>query len=157
MKTVCITHNIRSVHNIGSIFRTADSSGVQTLYLTGYSPTPHDRFGNIRSDIKKVALGAEEKVSWSYEKDPLPLVRRLKREGFLICAVEQHPSSLPYTSLKKFQDRDIVLIVGNEVDGIENSLLKESDVIFEIPMSGSKESLNVSVVAGIMFFKRRDA
>jgi len=157
MKTVCIAHNIRSVHNIGSIFRTADSSGVQTLYLTGYSPTPHDRFGNIRSDIKKVALGAEEKVSWNYEKDPLPLVRRLKREGFLICAIEQHPSSLPYTKLKEFSNKDIAFILGNEVDGIEDSIIKEVDMVFEIPMSGDKESLNVSVVAGIIFFRRRDA
>ncbi len=146
-----ILYNIRSAHNVGSIFRTADGAGVEKLYLVGTTPTPIDRFGRVRKDVAKVALGAEVSVPWEYYKTVSPLMQKLQKEGVCIVAVEQDTSSMSY---KKFVPHgSVAYIVGNEVDGIPKGVLKKCDHVIEIPMHGKKESLNVSVATGIILFQ----
>ena len=145
-----ILHNIRSVHNVGSIFRTADAAGVSKILLSGYTPAPLDRFGRARKDFAKVSLGAEASVKWEVAQGIGAALAQLKKDGRHILALEQSPGSTPLFDYKPV--RDIVLIVGNEVEGIEPSLLKLADIILEIPMRGQKESLNVSVATGIALF-----
>lgn len=145
-----ILHNIRSIHNVGSIFRTADAAGVTRIYLTGYTPAPIDRFGRTRRDFAKVSLGAEQSVPWEKRKNIIALLQRLKREGVGIVAVEQDADAVSYTKVKV--RGPAVLIFGSEVKGISKVVLKQCDVIMEIPMRGKKESLNVSVAAGIVLF-----
>lgn len=153
MTTVIILHNIRSTHNVGSIFRTADGAGVSHIYLTGYTPAPVDRFGRVRSDIAKTALGAEESVPWTHEPDFRTCMQKLRDEKYTIVSVEQDARSVSYTQLQHTEN--YALIFGNEVDGIPADVLDASDVIAEIPLHGSKESLNVSVVAGVVLFGLR--
>ena len=150
-KIVLILNNIRSVENVGSIFRTADAGGVSKIYLTGYTPAPLDRFGRKRRDIAKVALGAEETILWKQEADVLSVIQTLKKEGFFIVAVEQDKRAISYTKIS--QQEKIAFVFGNEVEGISSRVLDECDTIAEIPMSGKKESLNVAVAAGIMLFQ----
>lgn len=147
---VLILDNIRSVHNVGSIFRTAETAGVSKIYCLGTTPTPLDRFSQKRKDFAKVALGAEDLVSWEYLEAGETLVRKLKKDGFQIVALEQDEESVDYRKIK-FGDK-AALVVGNEVGGVSQSLLKLVDEIAEIPMKGKKESLNVSVATGIMLF-----
>ena len=147
---VIILDNIRSVHNVGSIFRTAETAGVSKIYCIGTTPTPLDRFGNKRSDFAKVALGAEDLIAWEYAESGLSLVKKLKKEGYKIIALEQDKRSVNFKQVK-FGNKS-ALIVGNEVGGVSKSLLKLADQIAEIPMKGKKESLNVAVATGIMVF-----
>jgi 23S rRNA (guanosine2251-2'-O)-methyltransferase len=145
-----ILHNIRSTHNVGSMFRTADAAGVSKIYLIGYTPTPMDRFNRARKDIAKVALGAEMSLPWEYVADISVLMEKLKEEKYEIIALEQDSSSIDY---RKYKTKNkTALIVGNEVGGISKSILKKCDAIIEIPMKGKKESLNVSVATGIALF-----
>lgn len=165
-----ILHNIRSAHNVGSMFRTADGAGVAKIYLTGYTPMPHtdhgsktrshppfaQRFGRAQRDIEKTALGAETFVPWEYHKRAGPLIANLKNAGVQIVALEQTKKNFPYTSFKP--NLPMCLIVGNEITGIPKSILKLCDKIIEIPMFGKKESLNVAVAFGIAIYhliKRR--
>ncbi|MDO8575447.1 MAG: TrmH family RNA methyltransferase [bacterium] len=151
MKYVLL-HDIRSVHNVGSIFRTADGAGISKIYLSGCSPTPLDRFGQPRKDFIKVSLGAEKSVAWEYIDDPIKLIKDLKKE-VKIVAVEQDEKSLSYLELKdKIKNSSTLYIFGNEVGGVPKDILKYADYIAEIPMKGDKESLNVSVTAGIILF-----
>lgn len=153
-KAVVILHNIRSVHNVGSVFRTSDAMGVSKIYLTGYTPTPLDRFGRERKDVAKSALGAQKSVEWEYVKSASAVVEKLKKEKFEIVAVEQSSQSIDY---KKFiTKQNVAFLFGNEVRGVSKSLLKKCDKIIEIPMRGKKESLNVSVSAGIVLFRVLD-
>jgi tRNA G18 (ribose-2'-O)-methylase SpoU len=145
-----ILDNIRSVHNAGSIFRTSETAGVNAVYCLGTTPVPVDRFGQKRKDFAKVALGAEDLVKWEYYKTGTPLIKKLKKEGFKIIALEQAENSIDYRKIKNAGK--IALIVGNEVGGVSKSLLKLVDEIAEIPMKGKKESLNVAVATGIMVF-----
>ena len=145
-----ILDNIRSVHNVGSIFRTAETAGVKTVYCLGTTPLPVDRFGQKRKDFVKVSLGAEDLVKWEYQKTGGLLVKKLKKEGFKIIALEQAENSVDYRKIKNAGK--IALIVGNEVGGVSKSLLKLSDEVAEIPMRGKKESLNVAVATGVMVF-----
>ena len=149
-----ILHNIRSVYNVGSAFRTADALGVEKIFLTGYTPTPLDRFGQPRKDLAKVALGAEKTLVWEYVKSPATLIERLKREGVQCIAVEQSPQSVDYKKAKV--QYPVAFLFGNEVSGVSKSLLSRMDVIAEIPMSGKKESLNVSVSLGVALFRMLD-
>ena len=146
--------NIRSVHNIGSIFRTAETAGVSKIYCLGTTPTPLDRFGRKRKDLTKVALGAEELVEWEHVDDSFAsigrLIRRLKSEGFQVIAIEQAPNSVDYREVKPHEKS--LFILGNEIGGVSQMILKMADVIAEIPLKGKKESLNVSVVAGIVLY-----
>ncbi|GIW66567.1 MAG: rRNA methyltransferase [Candidatus Parcubacteria bacterium] len=140
-----ILHNIRSSYNVGSIFRTADAVGIDKLYLTGYTPTPAKN-----KKIEKTALGAEKYVAWKYYRNIGYLLKKLKREGFQIAALEQSEKSIPYYQFKtKFP---LALIVGNEVRGLSKKILSSADYIIEIPMFGKKESLNVAVAFGIVVY-----
>lgn len=146
-----LLHNIRSTHNVGSIFRTSDALGVSKIYLSGYTPTPLDKFKKPRKDIAKVALGAEKIIPWEYLEDPVKIVKKLKAQKFQVVGIEQNEKSIDY---KKVKVTDKVLfIVGNEVDGMDQKFLSLCDVISEIPMSGEKESLNVSVAFGVALFR----
>lgn len=145
-----VLDNIRSVHNVGSIFRTVETAGVAVIYCLGTTPVPVDRFGQKRKDFAKVALGAEDLVKWEYYKAGGLLIKKLKKEGFKIIALEQAGNSVDYRKIKNAGK--IALIVGNEVGGVSKSLLKLSDEVAEIPMRGKKESLNVAVATGIMIF-----
>jgi 23S rRNA (guanosine2251-2'-O)-methyltransferase len=146
-----ILHNIRSVYNVGSIFRTADAAGVSKIYLVGYTPSPTDRFGRSRKDFAKVSLGAEKTVPWEKFEDALKLVRALTQAGFEIVTLEQDEKSISIFDYKPRKDK-VAIIVGNEVVGVPRTLLDVSDTILEIPMRGQKESLNVSVAAGIALY-----
>ena len=142
---VAILHNIRSKHNVGSIFRTADAAGVKKIYLCGYTPEP----------LPKVALGAEKFIPFEKVKSTTALIDNLRKEGYFIAAVEQSSQSIPYFKLRSSQDlrlKKVVLVFGNEVRGLSPAILKRADKILEIPMFGKKESLNVAVAFGIVVF-----
>lgn len=153
MKTFVILHNIRSAFNVGSIFRTGDGAGVTKIYLTGYTPTPTDRFGRPHSEILKTSLGAVQTVPYEVIPDVQELILNLKKEGICIVAVEQTKRASNYKNyiLKK----DTAFIFGNEITGIEEELLNSVDEQILVPMYGAKESLNVSVCAGIILFHFR--
>lgn len=134
--------NIRSIYNVGSIFRTSDAALIKKLYLTGYTPHPP------RHEIEKVALGATKAVPWEYVSDPLDVVRELKRMNVRIACLEITDSSRNYTdvSLNEFP---ICLVLGNELTGVSSVVISESDFSLEIPQFGYKHSINVSVAYGI--------
>lgn len=145
-----ILHNIRSLYNVGSIFRTADAAGVSKIYLTGYTPAPTDVFGKYRKEISKTALGAEKLVSWKAIRYIVSLVKQLKKEKVQLVALEQVENAIDY---RKFKSRfPMALVLGNEVRGLSKALLKKCGKIIYIPIYGKKESLNVSVAAGIALF-----
>ena len=145
-----LLHNIRSMHNVGSVFRTSDGAGVAKIYLTGYTPCPP------RKEIHKTALGAEEYVPWEYHPDPLELAKKLKKQGIQIVALEKNRQS---KSIQQFEsESSVCMILGNEIDGVNAELLELSDEILHIPMHGQKESLNVSVAFGIgVYFLTRES
>lgn len=145
-----LLHNIRSAHNVGSIFRTADAAGVSKVYLSGYSPRPLDRFGRSQKEIAKTALGAEKFLVWEYAKTPEMLLRKLRVDGFRIIGVEQDKRSRDYRSLRP--RGKTLFVFGNEVRGLSPALRDACDELVEIPMRGRKESLNVAVAAGIVLF-----
>jgi 23S rRNA (guanosine2251-2'-O)-methyltransferase len=148
MKTaVLILDNIRSVENAASIFRTSDCLGVKKIILIGTTPAPLDRFRRERKDFIKVSLGAEKSVEWEYSNDIKEVLRDLKDQNFQLIALEQTQNS---KDLRIFEaGNQFALVVGNEVDGVSKDVLKFVDETVEIQMSGQKESLNVSVAAGI--------
>lgn len=144
---IAIIHNVRSLHNVGSVFRTADGAGVSKIYLTGYTPSPIDEMGRIRKEIIKTALGAEQSIKWETVKNISAVTKRLKKEGVQIVALEKAKNAVDY---KKFKPKfPVALIVGNEVRGLSSTILTRADAIISIPMLGKKESLNVSVAFGI--------
>lgn len=151
-----ILHNIRSAHNVGSIFRTADATGVSKIYLCGYTPLPQLPAIGFQPPaqarkIIKTALGAEKYVPWEQCKQTWRLLRKLKTAGIKIIALEQTKQSADY---RKFRPKfPLALIVGHEKNGLSLKILKYVDDIIEIPMSGKKESLNVSVAVGVMLYK----
>jgi tRNA G18 (ribose-2'-O)-methylase SpoU len=148
---ILILPNIRSAYNVGAIFRTADAAGISKIYLVGITPAPVDRFGRPRPDIAKSALGAELSVSWEAVKTIGPLVARLKKDGYTIVAIEQAKNSVDYKKVKL--RAPTAFILGEETKGLPLSVLEKCDIIAEIPMRGIKESLNVSVAAGIALFR----
>jgi 23S rRNA (guanosine2251-2'-O)-methyltransferase len=150
-ENILIINDVRSVTNVGAMFRTADAAGINKIYLTGYTPMPLDRFGRVRKDMAKSALGAENFVSWEYKKNLSALLGKLRQEKYLIIAIEQARNSVDYKKVK-LQNKN-VFIVGAEVNGIPKNILKKCDIIAEIPMWGKKESLNVSVACGIVLFR----
>ena len=144
---VVILDNIRSVYNVGSIFRTSDALGIDKIYLCGCTPTPIDRFGRSRQDLAKVALGAEKDITSEYCADTKEIIKKLKKEGYQIIAIEQDKKSVDFKKVKvKYP---VAIVMGNEVGGIDKKNLALCDIIVEIPMVGKKESLNVSVSFGI--------
>lgn len=149
-----LLHNIRSAHNVGSIFRTADAAGFSHIYLSGCTPTPTDRFGRERSDIAKVALGAQQEIQWHYFTSLDEALELLNTQDRTIAALEQHTCSIPYTTFKSDPKiKETIILLGEETKGIEEEYLKKMDTILEIPMHGSKESLNVSVAFGILAYQ----
>ena len=151
---ILILHNIRSVHNVGSIFRTADGAGISRILLSGYTPAPADRFGAPRKDFAKVSLGAEKTIPWEQHKTLASAVKKMRGVNFYIVALEQAPDCTPLFDFKP-HGRHIALVLGNEVRGISKQSLALCDEVVEIPMRGKKESLNVSVAAGIAMYQLR--
>ena len=150
-----VLDNIRSAYNVGAIFRTADGAGVKKIYLCGYTPVPPDgkKIYKTQSDkmIEKTALGAEKKVAWEKVDDLEKLLEKLRREKVKIVALEKTGESV---DLKNFQPEfPLALVVGNEVDGVAEKILEKCDAVVSIPMRGAKESLNVSVAAGIATYE----
>lgn len=150
-ETAVLLHNVRSSHNVGSIFRTCDAAGVSRVFLSGYTPVPVDRFGRPQKEIAKTALGAEQFIPWEYSKTVKPLLKKLKGEGWTIVGVEQDARSEDYRS--GTLENKTLYIFGNEVGGLSKSLRNDCDILMEIPMRGKKESLNVAVAAGIILFQ----
>ncbi len=148
---ILILPNIRSAVNVGSIFRTAEAVGVSKIYLTGYTPTPKDKFSRIQKDIAKTALGAEDLVRWEYKKSLGHLISQLKRKNYFIVAIEQDKKAKDYRDVKIKEK--VAFILGSEVSGLEKNTLKKCDAIAEVPMFGKKESLNVSVACGVALFR----
>lgn len=150
---VVVLDNIRSMHNIGSIFRTADAFRIEKVYLCGITAKPPHK------EIRKTALGATESVDWEYVDETIDLISRLKIENYKVISIEQTESS---SSLNEFRfdfKNKYAVVFGNEVDGVEQEVVSLSDKCIEIPQEGTKHSLNVSVCAGIVlweFFKNSD-
>lgn len=146
-----ILHNIRSSENVGSIFRTADAVGISKIFLTGITPSPVDRFGRLNRKVAKSALGAEHVMS--FEKYPQigKVLENLKRQNFQIVAIEQSVNSIDYKTVKI--KSKVAFVLGSEVGGLPDGVLNKSDAVVEIPMVGKKESLNVSVAAGVAIFR----
>ena len=159
---IILAHNIRSCHNVGSLFRTCDGFGVKSLILSGYSPYPKkadndDRLPHIAdkltADIHKTALGSEEIVSWQHFDNPLSELKKLQSSGYSLIGLEQTASSVNLPDFK-VPDKS-VLILGEEVDGINSDLLSACQHVIEIPMQGQKESFNVAVAAAIALYHFR--
>ena len=150
---IAILDNLRSVHNVGSIFRTANASGIEMIYLCGTTPTPLDVKGGKRSDFAKVALGAEDTIAWEYREDTKTLIEELQKKGSYVIAFEQDEKSLDYKDVCITGDDTIVFVVGHEVTGISREVLDSCDAIAEIPMLGTKESLNVTIAFGIGVYR----
>jgi len=146
-ETYIVLHNVRSVHNVGSIFRTTDCLGISNVLLCGYTPTPVDRFGRFRPDFAKVSLGAEKTVSWQKFKNINLALKFLQKQKVRIIGVEQAANAKDYKKVSAHPP--VAFIFGNEVAGIPEAILKKCDTVAEIPMRGGKESLNVSVAVGI--------
>lgn len=153
---VVILNNVRSNENVGAIFRTCDAVGVSKIILCGYTPTPVDRFGRENKGLTKASLGAEKFISWEKLEGLKSASEKLKKESFKIVGIEQDKSAINYKELKdyclKSNIYNLALVFGNEVDGLSQEDLKLCDIIAEIPMLGQKESLNVSVCAGVVLF-----
>ena len=151
---VVILHNIRSLYNVGSIFRTADAAGVSKIYLCGITPKPIDVFGRPRAQLVKVSLGAEHYVEWEKVKVVSKLIDKLKKQKYKIFAIEQNKKSIPYFKVPKsyILNSKFCLILGSEVKGLPPAILNRVDKILEISMKGKKESLNVGVAFGITIF-----
>jgi 23S rRNA (guanosine2251-2'-O)-methyltransferase len=151
---IAVLHNIRSAHNVGSIFRTADAAGITKLFLCGITPAPIDPYGRPRSDISKVSLGAERSIAWESQPSTIATLEALRTEGYFLYALEQAPSSVSIYSYPFPVDRlnRFALVIGNEVDGLPEDVMRTSDAIVHIPMHGTKESLNVAVAFGICVY-----
>lgn len=150
---ITVLDNLRSVHNVGSIFRTCNAVGIEKIYCCGTTPTPLDNKGLRRKDFAKVALGAEDTVTWEYREDTESLVEELKQSGYYIISLEQDKHSVDYKEVNVEGKKDIAFIIGAEVDGIAHTIVKNSDIIAEIPMLGTKESLNVTIAFGIAVYR----
>jgi tRNA G18 (ribose-2'-O)-methylase SpoU len=153
-RIVLVLHNIRSAINVGAMFRTADGAGVTEVWLTGYTPTPASEkqqyITKAEKALAKAALGAERFMVWHKRVSLGPVLRHLRNAGYGIVALEQAAQSLSLQELP--ETGDIALLVGNEVTGIDRRILKHCDAVVELPMCGQKNSLNVSVAAGIALY-----
>ncbi len=149
---IVVLDNIRSVYNVGSIFRTANAVGIEKIILCGITPTPLDKKGLRRKDFAKVALGAEDTVAWEYMESAVQALEVLASEGFYSIAIEQSETSVDYKSVHVEGKENIAFVIGSEVDGVLKEVLDRCDVIAEIPMKGTKESLNVTIAFGIAVY-----
>lgn len=145
---VCIVlDNIRSHHNVGSFFRTADAFRFEKILLCGITGKPPHR------DIRKTALGATETVKWEYFEDSIETVRQLKSEGYFLISIEITEDSTPMQDFELPNDKKIALVFGNEVNGVEQAIIDMCDMVLEIPQEGTKHSLNVSISGGICMWE----
>lgn len=144
---VVFLDNIRSMHNVGSVFRTVDSFNLKKIVLCGITPKPPHR------EIHKTALGATESVEWEWENESAIALERYKNEGYTIVSVEQVTQSVSLSEFEFNPEKKYVIILGNEVDGVSESAISLSDFCVEIPQDGTKHSLNVSVCAGIVLWE----
>jgi tRNA G18 (ribose-2'-O)-methylase SpoU len=145
---VCILlDNVRSLHNVGSVFRTADAFRVEKIVLTGITGTPPHR------EIHKTALGATESVNWEYVEKPEQAVQQLKNSGYAIVVVEQTDASIPLQQFTPRKDPKLCLVFGNEINGVSDAVIDLADLALEIPQSGTKHSLNVSVCIGVVLWE----
>lgn len=142
-----LAHNVRSLWNVGSFFRTCDAMNVEKLYLTGYTGTPP------RKEISKTALGAEETVAWETTREPMIILQKLKEEGWSLVALEITEGAVDIHEYRP--DERVCLIVGHELTGVPEDILSLCDATVKIPMLGKKESLNVAVAAGIALYALR--
>ncbi len=153
-KLYLVLHNIRSAHNVGAMIRTADGAGVSKIYFSGYTQIPAEKGKLFRTDaeksLAKTALGAEYTVPWEPSFDIWELLEKLRAENVEIVSLESGSGSIDYRGF--IPKGEVALIVGNETEGVLREILDVSDVVLEIPMKGAKESLNVSVAAGIALF-----
>ena len=140
-----IVHNVRSIHNVGSMFRTSDAARIEHVHLTGFTGTPE------HEDLHKTALGAQDAVAWSHHDEAIPLLHDLKSEGYTIAALEQTDLTVRADEVEA-DHFPIALVVGNEVRGIEEDVLEVADLALEIPQYGAKISLNVGVAYGIAVY-----
>ncbi|OHB14862.1 MAG: hypothetical protein A2431_03070 [Candidatus Zambryskibacteria bacterium RIFOXYC1_FULL_39_10] len=154
MEIVVILNNIRSNENVGSIFRTADATGVSKIILCGYTPAPVDRFGRENRGLTKASLGAEKSVEWEKVENLNSIIERLKIERYKIIGIEQDKVAIDYRKIKQqvASSKHLAIVFGNEVDGLSKQDLELCDVVAELPMLGNKESLNVSVCAGVVLY-----
>ncbi len=141
---IIILDNVRSLHNVGSVFRTADSFLLKKIYLCGITATPPHK------DIRKTALGADETVEWEYVKDTFELVQQLQKEKIQILVVEQAENATFLNDFSPETEKTYALVFGNEVKGVQQKIVSTSDTVLEIPQLGSKHSLNISVSVGIV-------
>lgn len=155
---VLIAHNLRSIHNVGSLLRTAEGLGIEKIYLTGYTPhhavtndtrLPHE-ISKIEKQLRKTALDAEKTLPWQYSQSLDSVLAELKDSEYTIAAVEQSPTSVPLPHFNP--PSKIALLVGREVEGVEKEVLEKMDIHLEIPMFGSKESFNVVQAAAMAMY-----
>ncbi len=151
-KVVVLLDNVRSLHNVGSVFRSCDAFAIETLYLCGFTGTPPNK------EINKTALGATESVNWKHESHILHLITHLKQNGYTVCAVEQTQQAAQLHNFIIDSDKKYALIFGNEVEGVQQNIIAECDTVIEIAQGGTKHSLNIAVSAGVVlweFFKKQ--
>lgn len=144
---IIILDNIRSLNNIGSFFRTADAFNIEKIYLCGITAIPPHR------DIQKTALGATETIEWEHVESTVKLVQKLKEESVSIASIEQAETTTLLQNIPSLNYNKIALVFGNEVDGVDQKVIDNSDYIIEIPQFGTKHSLNVSVCAGVVLWE----
>ena len=141
---IIVLDNIRSLNNIGSVFRSSDAFRIEKIYLCGITAQPPHR------DIHKTALGSTESVAWEHVEDTVKLVEKLKSENVITLSIEQAEDSLKLDEFTPIKDQKYAIIMGNEVDGVQQSVINASDQVLEIPQIGTKHSLNISVCTGVV-------
>lgn len=144
---VVVLDNVRSMHNVGAVFRTSDAFLIEKIYLCGITATPPHK------EIHKTAIGAENSVDWEYVEDSNDLIIKLKEDGFQIVTIEQTEGSVLLNEFEVDSIQKYAIVMGNEVDGVQQSIIDACDTCIEIPQSGTKHSLNVSVCTGIILWK----
>ncbi len=144
---VVVLDHVRSLNNVGSVFRTSDAFRVESIYLCGITACPP------QVEIHKTALGAEDTVDWQYFSDTIEAVDKLKSEGYVVCAVEQVEGSVMLDKLLLDKQKKYAIIMGNEVKGVQQSVVDKCDMCIEVPQFGTKHSLNVSVTTGILIWE----
>ena len=153
-KTILVLDNIRSVHNVGAMFRTAEAAGVNEIVLVGITPAPTDRFGRLREDLAKAAVGAEQMVAWQQFAETSEAITYLQEMGADVVSLEITDDSVDYKTVPVPDGLvPFAMVVGNENTGVSEQWLNVSDMVVHIPMAGEKESLNVSTSCGIALFR----
>ncbi|PJB12746.1 MAG: RNA methyltransferase [Flavobacteriales bacterium CG_4_9_14_3_um_filter_40_17] len=141
---IILLDNVRSLYNVGAVFRTSDAFLIEKIYLCGITGTPPNK------EIRKTALGATQTVAWEYAENTLDVVKKLKQEGVIIASIEQAVGAIMLQNLRPEADKKVALVFGNEVKGVDQKVVNASDMVIEIPQFGSKHSLNISVSVGMV-------